>query len=153
MEISAKDNDRKTPLIRAVEDGDADRVKTLIAAGADVNAKDSDGKTALIRAIEADNADGVKALIAAGADVNRSDNDGETALGLALRRNSRKWASYLFYQLVGVGQPDLGDEVVELPTLFPRPEPRSQGMLASYKPPGPGGDPAADLLKKIKKST
>lgn len=155
MDISAKENDPKTPLIKAVEEGDANCVTALIAAGADVNAKDADGKTALIRAIETDNADGVKILIAAGADVNTNDNDGETALGLALRRNTRKWSSYLFYQLVGVGQADLGDEVVvvkqQQPALVPRVEPRSQGMLASHKPLGANGDPATDLLKKIEK--
>ncbi len=39
--------DKKTPLMRAAEAGNAEKVKALIAAGADVNAKNNKENTAL----------------------------------------------------------------------------------------------------------
>jgi len=76
-DINPKDHHGKTALMQAAQDGKADRVKELIAAGADVNAKDNDGDTALMFA---SNIDCVKTLIAAHAEVNAKDKDGKTAL-------------------------------------------------------------------------
>jgi len=49
--VNAKDNNGWTALMFAAYGGQADRVKALIAAGADVNAKDNWRETALIKAV------------------------------------------------------------------------------------------------------
>ena len=68
------------PLLDAVTAGDADRVRTLLAAGADCNVRDGDGATALMLAAHAGRLDLVGALIDAGANVNASDERGWGAL-------------------------------------------------------------------------
>ena len=71
----------------AARTANVEKVKALIAAGADVNAKDKDGEKALMRAESIQAAwaregciEVVKVLLAAGADINAKNNDGETAL-------------------------------------------------------------------------
>jgi len=70
----------KGDLMDAARTGNAEKVKALIAAGADVNAKGEAGETALMGAASEGNAEAVKALLAAGADINAKNNNGETAL-------------------------------------------------------------------------
>jgi hypothetical protein len=85
---TAEDPD-ETPLMQAAVSSDVQRVKQLLAAGADVNARDQSGQTALIVACRTPHVPPalVKALLAAGADVNiRSRND-YTALSWATARN------------------------------------------------------------------
>ena len=65
-DIQAKNEE----LLHAAAEGKVDRVRALIAEGADVNAKDKDGFPALEVATAFAQADVVKALIDAGADVN-----------------------------------------------------------------------------------
>jgi ankyrin repeat protein len=72
-------------LLDAAGAGDLARVKSLIAAKADVNAKDEYGLTALILASMGGHLDVVRALLAAKADVNAKSNHGGTALILASR--------------------------------------------------------------------
>ena len=74
---------RASGLIDAAAAGDLVRVKSLIAAGADVNAKNNNGETALMWASYKGHAEVVEALLAARADVNAKTDDGETALMLA----------------------------------------------------------------------
>jgi len=64
----------------AVSAGDAERVRALLAAGADCNERNGDGATALMLAAHAGRLDLVKTLIAAGADVNATDERGWGAL-------------------------------------------------------------------------
>jgi ankyrin repeat protein len=64
--------------------GNAETVKVLIAARADLNAQDSDGTSALATAARYGKLEIVKALVAAGADVNARERNGETPLGEAL---------------------------------------------------------------------
>ncbi len=86
-DVKAKDRNGLTALMRAASAGDADSVKTQIAAGADTRAKDKNGETALMKAAVAGNADSVQALITAGADVKAKDRNGQTALDKATAAN------------------------------------------------------------------
>ncbi len=67
-------------LLDAVTAGDVDRVRKLLAAGADCNVRNGDGATALMLAAHAGNLGMVKTLIEAGADVNATDERGWGAL-------------------------------------------------------------------------
>ncbi len=71
------------PLIEAVKDGDADRVRALIAAQVDVNGTDADGTTALHWAANRDDLETTGLLIDAGADVAAANRFGATPLALA----------------------------------------------------------------------
>ena len=62
--------------------GDAETVKAIASAGADV--ADDENKTALYTAAENGNESAVKALIEAGADVNKEDDEGSPPLLFAL---------------------------------------------------------------------
>jgi len=79
---------RGNELIDAVAEGDEDKVKKALGAGADVNARSVDicryGYTALMEASLVGHEGLVGLLLAAGADVNL-DRDGETALHFAVR--------------------------------------------------------------------
>ena len=73
--------DGKNRLINAVKNNDIERVKTLIAKGANVNVKvPPDGYRALHYAARIRHPQLVKILLAAGADVNAENNRGSTAL-------------------------------------------------------------------------
>jgi hypothetical protein len=75
---------RPTPAVGlhgAALQGDLERARAQIAAGADLNARDeSSGSTALIIASTFGRTEVARALIDAGADVNRQNNEGATAL-------------------------------------------------------------------------
>ena len=66
-------------LVRAVETGDADGVRSLLAAGANVKVADDDGVTLVMRAAAAGNAETVRLLLAAGADPTARDRHGRNA--------------------------------------------------------------------------
>ncbi len=69
---------------RAIEAGDAQAVRALLAEGATVNATFDKGETALMRASAKGYADVAQILIGAGADVNARRQDGFTPLILAV---------------------------------------------------------------------
>jgi len=71
-------------LLSAVDVGRIDRVRELLAAGADVNARISDGATPLMHAAHDGNLALVRALLDAGADVGATDSSGWTALTKAV---------------------------------------------------------------------
>lgn len=71
-------------LRKAIDAGHAERVRELLAGGADANARDGDGATALMRAAHVGNLPLVHALLAAGADVDAADPQGWTALSKAV---------------------------------------------------------------------
>lgn len=97
---------RTVPIIEAVKRGDAEKVRQLLAQGADPNARETQApiryglwmrlidvpeplaKTALILAAGADRRDIVKILLDNGADVNATASWGETALTCAVGRQS-----------------------------------------------------------------
>jgi formylglycine-generating enzyme required for sulfatase activity len=75
-------------LIRAAEQGNAEVVKRLLSAGANVNVRDPDGWTPLLRAAVGGHLAVAKIFIEAGADVNAANPDGNTPLmGAALAGN------------------------------------------------------------------
>jgi Ankyrin repeats (3 copies) len=84
-----------TPLIVAASAGDADTVKSLLAAGAGVDATSADGRTPLIAAIQSGQQNIVPILIAAGANLdlearfvgsplNIAENKGDTQIAALL---------------------------------------------------------------------
>lgn len=66
-------------LIAASQSGETDKVKSLLADGADVNAKDREGWTALMHASWNGHTGVAAALLDRGADVGIRDNNGGTA--------------------------------------------------------------------------
>lgn len=76
--------DRINPLFQAVRQGDADKVRALIAGGADVNARVSGDGTALIEAARSGQVDMVNLLLDSGADPRlASRGDGAPLLAAA----------------------------------------------------------------------
>jgi uncharacterized protein len=75
-----------TPLMMAASTGNAEMIRFLAEAGADVNFSPTGeygGRTALLSAVSAGQAEAVKALIALKANVNFRTKDGETPLKAA----------------------------------------------------------------------
>ncbi|MDR0221360.1 MAG: ankyrin repeat domain-containing protein [Lachnospiraceae bacterium] len=70
-------------LIKAVEKGDIEAVKQLLAQGAYIHAQDREGKCALVAAAYKNNLEIVDLLIAAGADVNMKDDSLQSAYLIA----------------------------------------------------------------------
>ena len=71
-------------LIKAARKGDSEKVRTLLAQGADVNARAlMEGLTALIRATWGGHLDTAELLVNEGADVNAKDNAGRCSLLVA----------------------------------------------------------------------
>src|SRR6266496_354738 len=67
-------------LVRAAADGDARKVRALLAAGASVNGSNYNGQTALIRAVFFGHVEIARLLLAAGAETDAKDLVGFTAL-------------------------------------------------------------------------
>lgn len=81
--VNARDKHGRTALMhvrRGYMSDEAEVVRALVAAGAEVSATDEEGRTALMLAAEAGSTEGVKALIGAGSSVNAKDKHGRTAL-------------------------------------------------------------------------
>ena len=75
-------------VFQAAEEGNAEAVKMLLSAGANVNGRDAAGWTPLLRAAVGGHLAAGKILIEAGADVNAANPDGNTPLmGAALAGN------------------------------------------------------------------
>src|SRR5262249_4467939 len=73
----------ETRLMRAAEQGQAARVTTWLARGAEVNEKDRRGQTALMKAAANGHTAIVRLLLARGAEVSEKDHEGQTALTMA----------------------------------------------------------------------
>ena len=83
------------PLHEAVVAGDLDRVRVLIASGADVNTVDGDGTTALHWAAHHDDVESGQELLAAGADPTRANQFGAQPIALASENGSAKFIQLL----------------------------------------------------------
>lgn len=83
----AEGADLELELINAVLSRDPERVKLVIAAGADVNARDTSGFSALDTAARNRAPSMIEILVAAGADPNTADQDGFFPLLHAINRN------------------------------------------------------------------
>ena len=79
-----------TPLTKAVDDGDTDRVTQLIKSKADPNEVDSNGDTPLALATFYDDLDTMKLLLSLGADPNVPDDTGWTPLMYAVDNGNLK---------------------------------------------------------------
>jgi ankyrin repeat protein len=77
----------RSPLWWAAREGDADRVKALILAGADVNAADVDGERPLHWAARWDRVAAARVLLERGADASATSWSGATALHIAARES------------------------------------------------------------------
>lgn len=84
-----------TPLHKAARNGDNERVKALLAEGADVNAKSKDGEIALHLAAYSGHKQIAELLIAKGAPVDARDNFGMTPLREAAYSGHREMADFL----------------------------------------------------------
>ena len=73
--------------LRAVKNGNINKVRALINKGVDVNTKTDKGVSALMISTYWNNIEIVKLLIDRNANVNEKDNYGETALMRAVRRD------------------------------------------------------------------
>ncbi len=74
----------RTPLHHAAADGDIEKCKELLTAGADPNAQDDNGWTALHFASQANSAKATAALVEAGAQLELRDSYGNTPLWRAV---------------------------------------------------------------------
>jgi ankyrin repeat protein len=79
-----------TELLIAVLRDDTNKVKNLLAAGADINKKDDEGKPLLLWAASGDFFDMCALLLERGAKINAVDNNGETALMHAAEKGHAK---------------------------------------------------------------
>jgi hypothetical protein len=75
-----QDDNRTTPLMRAVSHQNLEIARSLVAAGASVNAADADGNTPLLLAVKLGAGDIVRLLVDYGAAVNVRARDGNTPL-------------------------------------------------------------------------
>jgi len=100
ISVPAWTRDFNSELIEAAENGQTEKVKSLLAAGADVNAKDNDGMTALITAANEGHWETVRGLLDAGADANAEEEDGNTAFNVLATDNVRTAVVQIFSQTV-----------------------------------------------------
>jgi uncharacterized protein len=85
VNVNESDGEGMTALLWAAHQGEADMVKCLIEAGANVKAATRFGNTALHEAATLGDADIIRALLKAGADPNAVRSEGDTPLMLAAR--------------------------------------------------------------------
>ena len=89
-QIEVKNDEGKTALLIAVENGEKDVVKMLLDNNADINTVDNRGDSPLICAVEAENEEMVEILLDKGADMKIKNYANKTALKLAENENIKK---------------------------------------------------------------
>ncbi|CAE7714911.1 Ank3 [Symbiodinium sp. CCMP2592] len=85
-------------LLQAAEDGDAELLIELLAAGANKEAKDKDGRTPLMVAAEKCQTEIVNELLAQGAEKEAKDKDGRTPLMVAAEQGHKEIVNELLAQ-------------------------------------------------------
>jgi len=88
ISVPAFPQDLNVELFEAAKNDQSERVKSLLAAGAEVDAKDEKGITALLYASSEGHPQTVEALLDAGAEVDAPANDGMTALMVVAKGNT-----------------------------------------------------------------
>jgi len=83
---NAPDVQLVTPLHRAAEEGNMDKLKELIDGGAQVSVKDVEGMTPFFFAIRGGHCDVAQFLLEANSDVDAQRNDGRSALHMAVEQ-------------------------------------------------------------------
>ncbi|XP_064614548.1 ankyrin repeat and SOCS box protein 14-like [Liolophura sinensis] len=83
--VMIKDNNGRTPLMKAACRGHVDMVKFLLDRASDISAEDDLGKTALSYAVLSMNPKCVEVLLSAGASVGIVDSDGVALLMVAIK--------------------------------------------------------------------
>ncbi len=101
-------------IIEAVEAGDIEAARTLVAEGTDVNAPQGDGATALHWAAHRNDLDAATLLIEAGADVNAANALGATPMWLAAINGSAPMVERL---LEAGGDPNVSLKMGETPLM------------------------------------
>jgi len=105
--INIQDNDGRTALIVASQQGYKGIVKLLIKNGADINIQGFDGKSNLIIALENKNEDMAKLLIKNGIDVNIQDNNKFTALMIASNNANKDIVQLLIEKRANINLQDI----------------------------------------------
>ena len=93
--INDQNNNGKTALMYAAENGLTETAKLLLEHGANINAQDNRGATALMYAAEKGWTKTVKLLLDHGADVNTKDKEGLTVLMYAAENGRTKTVKFL----------------------------------------------------------
>ena len=104
-----------TPLILALRDGNMEKVKALIAEGADINLCDLYGRPPLFHALSKRIVDMmmIEFLVSKGADVNLHPTNGNTPLQEAIRKKGKGIAEFLINHGADVNVPP-GSKIVPL---------------------------------------
>ena len=84
-DVNARQADGSTPLQWAAFEGDVEKARRLIAAGADVNATNNYGISAMLLAADIASTELIQLLLKHGVDPNTANADGETPLHLVAR--------------------------------------------------------------------
>lgn len=95
-ESEGESDDVFTMLMQAAADGDLNKVKELLAQGAEFNSVDNNGDTALSHGAMHGHEAVVQQLLDEGAGVNSANNDGDTALSLGAMHGHE----YVVHQLL-----------------------------------------------------
>jgi len=124
-------------LAQAAADGDAARVRALVAAGADANARGERGISVLQWALYQRSVDGLRALLAAGADPAQGADDGATVLQLAAMAEDPRYLRALLDARVDPNLPNTvtGAGALAMALMAERPE-HFAALLAAGADPG-----------------
>jgi len=122
LEAGAKDEKgeytSKTDLMCAIQEKNLDKVKELIANGADVNAKDKSGNPVWTYAIRTENKEIMQALIDANVDLEAQNKDGKTALMAAIFNSHNDMAKFLIEKGADVNARSTHKSTKDMTPLF-----------------------------------